>query len=219
MVKNHTTIIIYVLLFILILLGVFIYFDTKKEEKIEEEPISENFTVYNDYRIYEKKMGNLTLYTVEAFDADKHRYLITFRYFPTELKDIRVEKNIYDKVLYVDENKDRYKSKIYISVNPNMSGQEAFSVFTLAQILWIGTEGHEGIYKIPTQTAFSMDYEGEDHPIKDCDDATQYIGVILVDYGDMKIFSNGYCVILLGNNLEELRMVNEKLGYILLGVI
>ena len=204
-------------MFILILLGIFIYFDSKKES--ETQPLMQSFVVYNGYRIYNKTVGNLTLYAVEAFDANKHKYLITFRYLPNELEDIKVEEGIYDKILYVDENKDRYKSKIYISVNPDMTGQEALSVFTLAQILWVGTEGHEGIYKIPTQTAFSMDYEGDDHPIKNCSDATANIGVILLEYGDMKIYSDDYCIILQGNNLDELRMVNEKLSYILLNVI
>jgi len=88
-----------------------------------------------------------------------------------------------------------------------------------AQILWVGDEGHEGVYKIPTQTAFSSDYEGDEIPIKDCNDASQYIGVIKMDYGDMKIYSDNYCIIMQGNNLEELRKVNEKLGYMLLGVV
>jgi len=215
--KNPTKPMVYFLVFFLILLFIFIYFDKPKES--EDEPLFEDFEIYNGYRIYDKEMGNLTLYTVEAFDSDDYRYLMTFRYLPNELLDIDVEEGIVDKVLYVDDTKEKYKTKIYISVNPNMDGQEAFSIFSLAQILWVGTPGHEGLYKIPTQTAFSMDYEGDDHPIKNCDDANSEIGVILVDYGDMKIFSNNYCVILQGNNLEELRMVNERLGYMLLGVI
>lgn len=215
--RDYSNIIVFSILFLIVLFGVFIYIDTEKDS--ETDPIFQSFIVCGNYRIYEKPMGNLTLYAVEVFDSNKHRYLFHFRYLPTELKNIEVEEDIVDKVLYVDENKDKYKSKIYISVDPSMTGQEALSMFGLAQVLWIGIEGHEGIYKIPTQTAFSGDYEGYDHPIKTCDDATPYIGVILVDYGDMKIYSDGCCVILQGNDLEELRMVNEKLSYILLGVI
>jgi len=217
MVKDNTKIMIYILLVVLILFGIFIYFDTKNEP--QSQPLVQSFAIYNGYRIYNKTTGNLTLYTVEAFDSDDHRYLMTFRYFPYELKNVRVERSIVDKILYVNEAKDMYKTKIYISVNPNMTGQETLPLSALEQVLWIGTPGHEGIYKIPLQKVFSMDYEGEDHPIKDCSDASEYIGVILVDYGKMKAFSNGYCVILQGNNLEELRMVNEKVAYMLLGVI
>ena len=218
--KDKSNIIIFSIVFLIVLFAVFIYFDTKQDDDVlDTEPVFQSFTIYGDYRIYDKEMGNVSLYAVEVFDSDKHRYLFHFRYLPNELGDIPVEEGILDKVLYVDENKDKYKSKIYISVNPSMSGQEALSMFGLAQILWIGTEGHEGIYKIPTQTVFSGDYEGDEHPIKTCDNASPYIGVILIDYGDMKIYSNDYCVMLQGNDLEELRMVNEKLSYMLLGVI
>ena len=215
--KDKSNQIIYGIIILIIIVVVFVVIDLGDSE--ETNPLEEDFLIYGDYRIYEKNIGGVDMYAVEAFDSDNHQYLFHFRYLPTELEDILVEEGIVDKILYTDENKDTYKSKIYISVNPSMTGQEALSMFGLAQILWVGTEGHEGIYKIPTQTAFSGDYEGEDHPIKDCGDASEYIGVILVDYGDMNIYSDGYCVILKGNDLEELRMVNEKLSYILLGVI
>jgi len=220
--KKNISLLIYILLFLLIFIITFIYFDSKTTGSTIKDINNEdgdNFTVYNGYRIYNKNIAGVQLYAVEVFDSDKHRYLINFRYLPNQLEDIPVEPGIYDKVLYVDDNKDKYKSKIYISVNPNMTGQEVLSMFTLAQILWPGTQGHEGIYKIPVQTAYSADYDGEDFPIKDCNDATPQIGVILLKHGDIKIYTDDYCVIIQGNNLEELRKANEKLGYILLKVI
>jgi hypothetical protein len=221
--KKSLSITIYILLFILLVVIVFIYVDNLKKTKINEvteikSPYT-NLTVYNGYRIYEKKTTNLTLYYVEAFDSNDYKYTFSFRYYPTELKDVLVESDIYDKVLYGNEAKTKYKSKIYISVNPNMSGLETLSALSVAQILWQGTKGHEGVYKIPTQIAYSSDYEGDSFPIKTCEDATQEVGIILIKYGDMKIYSDDYCVILQGNNLEELRMVNEKLSYMLLKVI
>jgi len=215
--KDKSNLIICGILALIVFVIIFSIMDLNENDEIES--LDDNFLVYGDYRIYEKNIGGVDMYAVEAFDSDDHQYLFHFRYLPTELEDIPVEEGIIDKILYTDENQDTYKSKIYISVNPSMTGQEALSMFGLAQILWIGTEGHEGIFKIPTQTAFLSDYEGEDHPIKDCGDASEYIGVIAVDYGDLNIYSEGHCVILNGNNLEELRMVNEKLGYMLLGVI
>jgi len=215
--KDKSNKIIYGIIVLIVIVVVFVVLDLEDSE--ETNPLEEDFLIYGDYRIYEKNIGGVDMYALEAFDSDNHQYLFHFRYLPTELEDIPIEDGIVDKILYTDENQDTYKSKIYISVNPSMTGQEALSMFGLAQILWIGTEGHEGIFKIPTQTAFLSDYEGEDHPIKDCDDAGEYIGVIAVDYGDMNIYSDGPCVILNGDNVDELRMVNEKLGYMLLGVI
>ena len=216
--KDKSNFIIYGILILIIIVAAIVIFDTTKQE-VSGDSYTGNFIVYNDYNIYENQIGDVMFHLVEVFDSNKNRFLFNFRYLPDELEDIPVEEGIVDKVLYTDENKDTYKSKIYISVNPSMTGQEALSIFGLAQILWIGKEGHEGVYKIPTQTAFSSDYEGNDIPMKDCDDANEYIGVILVDYGDTRIYSDGYCVVLNGNNLEELRMVNEKLSYMLLGVI
>jgi len=217
--KKNSNGIIYGIIVLIVIVAVFSFFDFSDVNNSNDGELDESFILYGEYRIYEKLFDEVMFYAVEVFDSDDHAYFFHFRYLPDELEDILVEDDLVDKVLYTDENKETYKSKIYISVNPSMTGQEALSMFGLAQILWIGTEGHEGIFKIPTQTAFSSDYEGDDHPIKNCGDATPYIGVIVVDYGDMQISSDENCIILNGNDLEELRMVNEKLGYMLLGVI
>lgn len=214
--KDKSNIFIYGILILIVLVAVFAILDLEDDEDVE--PLNEDFLIYGDYRIYERNIGGVDMYALEAFDSNNHQYLFHFRYLPTELEDVPIEEGVVDKILYTNENKDTYKSKIYLSFNPNLPTQ-IMILPIVAQILWIGDEGHEGIYKIPLQTSFSMDYEGEDHPIKDCSNANNYIGVILEDYGDISVSLDGDCVIIKGNDLEELRRANEKLGYMLLGAI
>ena len=201
---------VYGLIILVVLVGLWTLFDSIGSGN--PNPI--NGTVYNGYNIYEEYTGKITLYVLEVI-SDGKSYYHKFRYYPEGLLGLGYEDGIEEKVL--NKNEDEYKNRIYLSVDPGMSGQEALSTSILAQIL--GRESY-GVFKIRSVLgAFSGDYGGEDHPIKNCDDATKEIGVILLQYGEPKIYSSGECVIIQGRDVTDFRMLNERLAYGLLEVI
>ena|SRR3989344_341229 len=203
---------IYGIIVLVILVGLWTLFDYVHSSRSN---ISiNNGTVYNGYNIYEEYTGVITLYSLEVISNDK-TYYHKFRYYPTDLLGLRYEKEIESKVLSKDE--DEYKDRIYISVDPNMTSDEVLSTGILAQIL--GRNSY-GIFKIKSVLgAFSRDYEGEDHPIKNCNDATRETGVIMLQYGNPRIYSEGECVVIQGKDVTDFRMLNERLAYGLLEVI
>jgi len=201
---------IYGLMILVVLVGLWTFFDYTDSGVVN----TENGTVYRGYNIYEEDTGEIILYVLEVI-SDEKTYYHKFRYYPTEVLSLDYEEGIEEKVL--NKNDEEYKSKIYLSVDPEMTGQEVLSTSILAQIL--GREDY-GVFKIQSVLgAFSKDYEGDDHPLKNCDDATKETGVILLQYGEPEIYSLGECVIIQGQDVTDFRMLNERLAYGLLEVI
>ena len=212
--KNQIKGIIIVLLAIFLIIAVFSYISIKKED-------SSNILTYNGYTFYLIQTGNLSLYTLSFGVGSTPKienpkpYLHNFRYFPSDLEYIPFESKIVEKTLY--SSPKNYKEKIYISVGPDFTNQEALAPFVLFQIL---NRADYGVFQIPTQMAFSSYYEETENPIKTCRDANNEIGVILLKKGDNeKIYIEEDCIILQGKGLEGLRKVSEKLTYMLLKVM
>ena len=173
------------------------------------------YTVYNGYLIYELRDEKSLRYLVEAV-ANDVKYNHYFKNYPSDLLNLSYEKRIKEKVLYKDLGNSIKKDKIYFSYDPEMDGVEVLTAGTIIQILG---NSNAGIFKIPVVISVSEDNNNPDFPIKTCEDATKEQGVILLKYGEPKIYSEGECVIVQGNNIEEFKKNNDLLGYMLLGVI
>ena len=174
------------------------------------------YTVYNGYVIYKLEDEKSLRYLVEAYANEGVKYSHYFKFYPSDLLNLNYEEGLRNKVLYEDVTNNIKKNKIYFSYNPSMDGAEILSAGTLVQILG---NSDAGIYKIPIVVSVSQETSNSDFPIKTCNDATDSIGVILMRYGDPKIYSEGNCVILQGNSTEEFKRINDLLSYILVGVI
>lgn len=209
--KNKTlTYFIWFLIILIVVIGVWILIDNINPEK-KAAP----YTIYNDYIIYELKDEKSLRYLVEAH-ANNIKYSHYFKYYPTDLLNLSYENDAESKILYKDMVSGAKKDKIYFSYNPKMDGVEILTAGTLIQILG---NSNAGIFRIPVVISVSEDSGNNDFPIKTCDDATKDVGIILMKYGDGKIYSQGDCVIVQGSNLEEFKKLNDLLSYKLLGVI
>lgn len=172
------------------------------------------YTIYNGYTIYELKDDKSLRYLVDAYANDGIKYSHYFKTYPEDLLNLDYEEGLKNSILYKDNNMK--KDKIYFSYDPKMDGSEILTSGTLIQILG---NSDAGIYKIPVVVSVTEDFGNTDFPIIACDDATKEIGVIELRYGEPKIYSEGDCVIIQGQNREDFINMNDLLSYILLGVI
>lgn len=213
--KNKEKGIMYFIWFLVILVvavGIWVIVDKFNVAKNEPYP----YTIYNDYVIYEIKDDKSLRYLVDVYANGGNKYSHYFKVYPTDLLNIPYEEGIKNKILYKNFNNGLKKDKIYFSYDPIMDGSEILSSGTLIQILG---NSNSGVYKIPVVVSMTKDDGNSDFPIKTCDDATQEVGVIELRYGEPKIYSDGECVIIQGNNREEFINVNDLLSYVLLGVV
>ena len=209
--KNKTlNYFIWFLVILIVVVGAWIIFEGKLKSNSGTP-----YTVYNGYLIYELRDEKSLRYLVEAV-ADDVKYDHYFKNYPSDLLNLSYEEGIREKVLYKDLEKSIKKDKIYFSYDPKMDGVEVLTAGTIIQILG---NSNAGIFKIPIVISVSEDNNNPDFPIKTCKDATKEQGVIELRYGESKIYSEGECVIVQGNNIEEFKKNNDLLGYILLGVI
>jgi len=174
------------------------------------------YTVYNNYVIYEDKDEKSLRYIVEVVVNNGNKYSHFFKRYPSDLVELDYEEGLRGKVLYGNVESSVKKDKIYLSFNPNMDGADILTAGTLVQIL--GTS-NAGIYKIPVVISVSEDNNNPDFPVKTCEDSTDEEMVIELRYGDPKIYSDGECVVIQGNNREDFINMNDLLSYIILGVI
>jgi hypothetical protein len=209
--KNNTlNYIIWFLIVLIIVIGAWIIVGKVNLGK-EAAP----YTIYNGYVIYEIRDDKSLRYNVEAYANDGMKYIHIFKYYPTDLLDLDYDKELRS-ILYKDISGSLKKDKIYLSYDPAVSGEELLSAGTLVQIL--GT-GDAGIFKIPVVISVTEDNGNPDFPIKTCEDASGEIGVILLKYGEPKIYKDRDCIIIQGNNADDFKKLDDLLSYILLGVI
>ena len=203
--------VVWALVILIIVVGIWIVY-----EKVSQKQAGRPYTVYNGYVIYEDKDEKSLRYRVEAVANDGKKYIHYFKKYPEDLLNLSYEGNLREKILYSDVDNSIKKSRIYFSYDPDMDGNEILAAGTLVQILGINDAG---VYNIPTVISVTEDSGNPDFPIKTCEDATDEIGVIELKYGEPRIYSDGDCVIVRGNNREEFINMNDLLSYILLGVI
>ena len=209
--KNKTlNYFIWFLIILIIVVGAWIIFEGKLKSNSGTP-----YTVYNGYLIYELRDEKSLRYLVEAVASDV-KYSHYFKNYPSDLLNLSYEKGIREKILYKDLENSVKKDKVYFSYDPNMDGVEILTAGTIVQILG---NSNAGIFKIPVVISVSEDNKNTDFPIKTCKDATKEQGVIELKYGEPKIYSEGECIIVQANNIEEFKKNNDLLGYILLGVI
>jgi len=203
--------VVWALVILIIVVGIWIVY-----EKVSQKQAGRPYTVYNGYVIYEDKDEKSLRYRVEAVANDGKKYIHYFKKYPEDLLNLSYENGLKEKILYSDLDNSAKKNKIYFSYDPDMDGNEILAAGTLVQILGINDAG---VYNIPTVISVTKDSGNPDFPIKTCEDATDEIGVIELKYGEPRIYSEGDCVIVQGNNREEFINMNDLLSYILLGVI
>ena len=175
----------------------------------------ENVVIKDNFRFCNVTMSDtLNIYRLEFYVGDQ-RILHTFRSLPEDLEDIKLEKGLGVPLLIPGTNV--VKEKIYLSVDPNFSGDEVLAS------LWLPSQifgrNSASVFKMDVNNAFSGDYEGNDHPIKNCNDVTNSTAVVEFREGESKIQVEDNCIVVYGQNETDLTRLSEKLVYNLLEIV
>ena len=206
---KRLNIIIYILIIVLIILVVFVVINR------QSGLLTNKYTYTNpkgeDFTFAKTKVENITMHILTAYVEDEnglHQYTVSFRNNPYDLEDIYLEPNIKNKILN--------KKGIFMTLNPNLRSEAVVAAVEISRI--IGTNDY-GVFKIPTQSATTMS-TNTTFPVRNCKDATQDIGVILLGIGNYtRVFSNKECTVVEGDSYENLIRAADRLALHLLNVM
>ncbi len=195
--KIKWILVILLMVFILGSLGIFFYQKNRYKEVYFE---------YNGFVVHKGKdrAGN-TVYQTKIFLGDSAQpYLITTRYSPKELEEI---KTIYYKPDLLN------KKEIYITMDPSAT---AISVLAATEISKITS--NLILYSIPTHGAFTS--PSKDWPVKTCSNVNENQAIVFLKQSDQsRIYSENGCIIVEGKDEYDLIRVANKLVFTLLGVM
>jgi len=207
---KRINLVVYALIIILIVLIVLLVFYKNSSNGLDKNQYVYKNPQGEEFIFTKSNVDNLTLNVLTAY-VDKnglHQYQIPFRNNPNDLKNISIEPNIKNKILN--------KQGIFITLNPNLKSGAVIAAVEISRI--IGTNDY-GVFKIPTQSATTIP-TNTTYPVINCNDATKDTGVILIGIGNYtRIFSNKECVIVEGDNYDNLIKAADKLSLHLLNVM
>lgn len=159
----------------------------------------------NTYSIFAKIENNQILYNI---DLKKATTRFAFREDPRILSNIPLNEDVVNIILS--------SNKLYLSYNPN---DVNISKIAIAGIQIARITGN--VFRIPTTEAYTEDAQPVDPniPLRTCEDATDSSAVIILQITDTtEIISEGRCIIVKGENADELIQSADKLGMNLVGV-
>jgi hypothetical protein len=203
----------YILIFLLIFAVIFIvkaYFNT---HYIYTGPSGEfNFDVI---RVADIKVHLVHVFLTKA--GKEYEYRLTFRNGPKKLEDINIE--IADSVA-----ETIVRDTIYLTQDPELpnltNGKSTIAMIELGRI--VGT-AYYSIYKRPTISSVTRESEegkGLGIPVIDCGNVTNKISVVKFRLGDKtRVYEKDGCVIVQGENGDELIRAADRLTLTLLGVM
>ena len=207
---KRINLVVYALIIILIVLIVLLVFYKNSSNGLDKNQYVYKNPQGEEFIFTKSNVDNLTLNVLTAY-VDKnglHQYQIPFRNNPNDLKNISIEPNIKNKILN--------KQGIFITLNPNLKSDAVIAAVEISRV--IGTNDY-GVFKIPTQSATTIP-TNTTYPVINCNDATKDTGVILIGIGNYtRIFSNKECVIVEGDNYDNLIKAADKLSLHLLNVM
>jgi hypothetical protein len=178
-----------------------------RQDTVEKNTIKPSF-FYNDIAFYENSVGNYVVYLQTQGDP----FPVEFNLDPRTMSDIYVEKNIKSKI--------RNATKIYSTYNPNTDkatpARMVGSIIELGRMVPFVT-----VNRVSPALAYTEDDNpiDLDIPIKTCSDATYEIPVILFEIGEEnKIYSEDFCVHVVGISGDELMRSADAMSYSLVGI-
>ncbi len=204
-----------VLVFVLVCASLIIYSAKQKEYSHVLEYEAPNGQVF---QIDNRSIGEVEQYYVHAI-VDDVEYILPLRSDPWAVAGVAFEPHIEDKI-----NRVGGISQLYLTQDPSLPEQtEQKSFIALLDFGKILGTNEYGIYKIPTRTAFTSSTEESlayGLPVISCADVSDTVSVIELRLGDSnRVYSEGRCVIVQGEDTAGLILAADRLGYHLLGVM
>ena len=165
----------------------------------EDAAIVGDAVVISGYTFYDTGEAYVTF-----VEANGQEYEIDFLVNPADVKDVNCDASVLDVV--------QGKSKVYIVHNPNAVSLDEIAIAynEVGRVL-------EGLTNKQTVLAYTVDSDPQnlDVPLRDCKDVDYEVAVELAS--ETEVISESGCVLVRGENAEEIERAASKLAMWLAG--
>ncbi len=178
------------------------------DDEDETPPLPDNAIQVDDFLFYETEDGFFGAYL--QFPETGNVVTITFRLDPREASSIPVSGQPYEKIMNANAQ------RIYVSYNPNQENISHVEVARAQVARMIPLT--RGITPI---AAFTEDYDpiNPDIPLRNCDDATIDIPVIVFEIAEQtQVYEENNCIHVQGKDSYDLMLAADRLGMWLVGI-
>ncbi len=203
--KDSALYVIIVIISIFIVLGVYLFFYEPVTAVQDNYQYSNGETIFNITKVNDIETY-VTLYVGEG--SEQIAYGVGLRNDPLSLEDITVDGMVNTRI-YGDE-------QIYITINPeaNLTSKATIAALEIDKVI-----DNVYLYNIPVASAMTQEND-YGYPVKDCADGTDTSTIIWLTLGSETIvFTENYCIIVVGTDEDELIRAADRFVYELLGIM
>ncbi|HIJ04936.1 MAG TPA: hypothetical protein HA370_02400 [Nanoarchaeota archaeon] len=168
---------------------------------------------------YQYSNGESTFNVTKVSDTETHIpmnigtlstiiYTLVLRNDPLSLEDITVEGALNTRIFGDEE--------IYVTINPNAG---LTSKTTIAALEIDKTIDNDYLYGVPVHSAMTQE-NTQGYPVKSCYDGSDNTTIIWLTLGsETKVYTDEYCIIIVGTDENEIIRAADRMLYQLLGIM
>lgn len=173
-----------------------------------ETSVQKQYSYSNGYAVFDVvKVSDTETYITLLVGDEASPYTIVLRHDPESLEDIPVEGSFHTRV-YNDE-------EVFVTIHPDagLTGKTTVAALEIDKVI-----DNKYLYNIPVSSAMTVPY-GE-YPVKNCADATAENTVVWLTLGsETTVYTEDYCVIVVGTDEDELIRAADRFVLTLLGIM
>jgi hypothetical protein len=194
---------------VLVLIGILLGFGAYVLLNEPETYVEDNYVYSNGEQRFNVTMVNENESYVQLYVGKENvPYLLGLRNDPASLEDIKVE-GVLNTRIFNDE-------QIWLTINPNanLTAKTTVAVLEVDKVI-----DNENFYGIPANAAMTLENE-YGYPVKSCYDGNDKSTVIFFTLGsETKVFTDEYCIIIVGTDEYEIIRAADRFVLTLLGVM
>lgn len=193
-------VLIILIIVIILSVGFFLYYQNVRYKEV--------YFDYNGFPVHRVRQGNIYVYQIEV-TSNNQKSLLTARFNPKELEEISFSGDILNMLFE--------KQEIYVTMPSNATGISILAATEIAKIF-----GNPNILEnpIPVHGALLDPVEGKDVVVKTCDDVSEVMGIIKLNYGsENKVYLRNNCTILEGETEYDFVKLANRLTLTSIGIM
>jgi len=201
--SDKAGIVIGILLVLLIVGGIYLFFTEPSTAVQDNYQYSNGESVFNV-----TKVNAIESYVTIYIGRDELPYVLGLRNDPLSLEDIPVDGTVNTRIFNDEE--------VFITINPNanLTSKTTIAALEIDKII-----DNEKLYGIPVNSAMTLPND-DGYPVKSCSDGTDSSTVIFLSLGDTTtVFTDEYCIVIVGTNEDEIIRAADRFVYQLLGIM
>ncbi len=201
---DSTSYFILVLIGILLIGGVYVFFSEPTTAVQDNYQYSNGETLFNVTKVSETE----THIPLNVGTLNTVIFTLVLRKDPLSLEDIPVEGTINTRIFGDEE--------IYVTINPdaNLTSKTTVAALEIDKVI-----DNDYLYGIPVHSAMTQE-NTDGYPVKSCYDGSDTSTVIWLTLGsETKVYTEEYCIIIVGTSEDEIIRATDRFLYSLLGIM